>query len=325
MIGGGAAIYAEAMPLADRLYISHVALSPEGDAFFPPIDPDEWEDTGGIEIPPNPKDFCGIPRQSCTTPQRPAPLIGLTSPPIGPTYGRFGAISERTYALGQQYGGGGRNNNNGGGPWGQTPGGSGGGGDLAGAARPSLEEILNRGREQFGGNVPGGRWVFLGGLVVVVAFWLLNSIYTIDPQEVGVETTFGRPSEQLSTSGLHFMWWPIQSVERVNILQNKTEIGSSATRSGRSDDGVMLTSDQNIVEVKFAVLWTIQDPKAYLFNVRDPDDMVRAAGERHARGRGPQPRHRNLPLRSCGRADRGVWRSSRPFWTATISAFTSTK
>jgi membrane protease subunit HflK len=170
-------------------------------------------------------------------------------------------------------GGGGRNN--GGGPWGQVPG---GGGPRRGGT-PSLEDILSRGREQFGGGIPGGRWALLGGVVVVIAFWLLNSIYTIDPQEVGVETTFGRPSDQLSTSGLHFMWWPIQAVERVVITENKTEIGSSQTnRSGR-DDGVMLTSDQNIVDVKFAVLWTIEDPKAYLYNVKDPDEMVRATAE----------------------------------------------
>jgi len=79
-------------------------------------------------------------------------------------------------------------------------------------------------------------------------------------------------------------------VKRVNITENKTEIGSTSSRSGGSDDGVMLTSDQNIVDVKFAVLWTVDDPKAYLFNVKDPDDMVRAAGEsamREVVGRSP--------------------------------------
>lgn len=182
-------------------------------------------------------------------------------------------------------GGGGRNNN-GGGPWGQAPG---GGGPRRGGT-PSLEDILKTGRDRLGGGVPGGRWALLGGIVVVAIFWLFNSIYTIDPQEVGVETTFGRPSNDLSTSGLHFMWWPVQAVERVNITQNKTEIGSAGTRAGRSDDGVMLTSDQNIVDVKFAVLWTIEDPKAFLFNVREPDDMVRAVGESAMReivGRSP--------------------------------------
>jgi membrane protease subunit HflK len=136
--------------------------------------------------------------------------------------------------------------------------------------------------------VPGGRWVIVGIAAALVVFWLINSVYTIDPQEVGVETTFGKPSEQLSTSGLHFLWWPVQTVERVSVTENKTEIGTA--RTGRSDDGVMLTSDQNIVSVKFAVLWTIEDPKAYLFNVKDPDDMVRAAGEsamREVVGRSP--------------------------------------
>ncbi|HZY51241.1 MAG TPA: FtsH protease activity modulator HflK [Devosia sp.] len=180
-------------------------------------------------------------------------------------------------------GGGGRNNS--GGPWGQAPQGPRRGGT------PSLEDILNRGRDRFQGGLPGGsRWAIAGGIAVIAVFWLFNSIYTVDPQEVGVETTFGKPSNELSMSGLHFMWWPIQAVERVNITENKTEIGSTSSRSGGSDDGVMLTSDQNIVDVKFAVLWTVDDPKAYLFNVKDPDDMVRAAGEsamREVVGRSP--------------------------------------
>ena len=184
-------------------------------------------------------------------------------------------------------GGGGRNNNSGG-PWGQAPGG--GGNSPRRGGTPNLEDILNRGRDRFQGGFPGGRWAIAGGVAVLAVFWLFNSIYTIDPQEVGVETTFGRPSDTLSTSGLHFLWWPIQTVERVNITQNKTEIGSISGRGGASDDGVMLTSDQNIVDAKFSVLWTVSDPRAYLFNVRDPDDMVRATAEsamREVVGRSP--------------------------------------
>jgi modulator of FtsH protease HflK len=184
-------------------------------------------------------------------------------------------------------GGGGRNSNNGG-PWGQAPGG-GGGGRKGPGGTPNLEDILARGRDRFQGGLPGGRWAIAGAVIAVLAFWGYNSVYQVAPQEVGVETIFGKPSDQLSTSGLHFLWWPIQSVEKVTITENKTEIGSSS-RSTRSDDGVMLTADQNIVEVKFAILWTVQDPKAYLFNVKDPDDMLRAAGEsamREVVGRSP--------------------------------------
>lgn len=182
-------------------------------------------------------------------------------------------------------GGGGRNSN-GGGPWGQAPG---GGGPRRGST-PSLEDILSRGRDSFQGGVPGGRWAVLGGIAVLVVFWLFNSIYTIDLQERGVETTFGVPSDGLSGPGLHFMWWPVQDVERTFITQNKTEIGSVAGGNTRRDDGVMLTSDQNIVDARFSVLWTVSDPKAYLFNVRDPDDMVRATAEsamREVVGRSP--------------------------------------
>ncbi len=180
-------------------------------------------------------------------------------------------------------GGGGRNNSSG--PWGQAPQGPRRGGT------PSLEDILNRGRDRLQGGIPGGgRWAIAGGVVVIVVFWLFNCIYTIDLQERGVETTFGKPSDQLSGPGLHFIWWPIQNVERTKITQNKTEIGTVSSRNANSNDGVMLTSDQNIVDAKFSVLWTVDDPKAYLFNVRDPDDMVRSTAESAMReivGRSP--------------------------------------
>lgn len=172
-------------------------------------------------------------------------------------------------------GGGGRNTN-GGGPWGQPP--SGGGGPRRGGT-PSLEDILNRGRDRFRGTMPGGRWAIAGGLAVIVAVWLYNSVYTIAPQEVGVQTTFGVPSSDLATPGLHFLFWPVQSVERVTVTQNKTDIGSVPGNSGNTSEGMMLTSDQNIVDAQYSVFWTVTDPKSFLFNVRDPNDMVRAISE----------------------------------------------
>src|ERR1700709_812218 len=102
--------------------------------------------------------------------------------------------------------------------------------NTGGGGTPSLEDILKNGRDRLQGGVPGGRWAIAGGIAVLIVFWLFNSVYTIDPQEVGVETTFRKPSDDLSTAGLHFMWWPIQAVERVNITENKTEIGSVANR-----------------------------------------------------------------------------------------------
>ena len=176
-------------------------------------------------------------------------------------------------------GGGGRNNN--GGPWGQAPGGGGNGPRRPGGGNtPNLEDILNRGRDQFRGGVPGGRWALIGGALALVAFWALNSIYTVDPQEVGVELRFGAPKPELSMPGLHFHLWPIETVERVTVTVNQTTIGSAAAGARSSgDDGLMLSGDQNIVDVRFSVFWAVANPVDYLFNVRDPEDMVRNAAE----------------------------------------------
>ena len=174
-------------------------------------------------------------------------------------------------------GGGGRNNNSGG-PWGQAPGG--GGNNPRRGNTPSLEDILNRGRDRFqgAGGFPGGRWAIVGGVLVLVAFWLFNSIYTINEGEVGVELQFGKPKPELSQPGLHFHWWPIEDVERVSIAVRQTTIGS-ATGNRSGTEGLMLSADQNIVDVRFAVQWAVSNPVYFLFNVRDPEDMVRSAAE----------------------------------------------
>lgn len=172
-------------------------------------------------------------------------------------------------------GGGGRNNNTGG-PWGQAPGG--GNSPRRPSNTPNLEEILSRGRDRFQGGIPGGRWAIVGAVLALLVFWGFNAIYTIDPQEVGVQLRFGRPLTQTGP-GLHFHWWPIESVERVNVTENQTIIGASATGRNRTNDGLMLSGDQNIVDVRFSVLWSVSNPIDYLFKVRDPEDMVRSAAE----------------------------------------------
>jgi len=176
-------------------------------------------------------------------------------------------------------GGGGRNT---GGPWGQAPGGGGGGPRRPGGGNtPNLEDILNRGRDQFRGGVPGGRWAIVGGVLALLAFWGVNSVYTINPQEVGVELRFGAPKPELSGPGLHFLLWPVETVERATTTVNQTQIGAATSGNARNStsDGLMLSGDQNIVNVQFSVFWAINDPVSYLFNVRDPESMVRYAAE----------------------------------------------
>ncbi|WP_404403143.1 FtsH protease activity modulator HflK [Pelagibacterium halotolerans] len=167
-----------------------------------------------------------------------------------------------------------------GGPWGQTPGGGGGGGPRrpsGGNNTPNLEDILARGRQQFGGGLPGGRWAIIGGIAALLIFWASQAIYTVAPQQLGVELLFGKPKAEYSTPGLHFHWWPVERVELVSITENQTRIGSSG--SSTSDAGLMLSGDQNIVNMSFSVLWRVGDPRAYLFNVRQPDLMVQQVAE----------------------------------------------
>jgi membrane protease subunit HflK len=76
--------------------------------------------------------------------------------------------------------------------------------------------------------------------------------------------------------GLHFLWWPVESVEFAPIVEQQMNIGGS---SNGADSGLMLTGDQNIVSVDFKVLYAVTDPKAYLFNVADPQSTLQQVSE----------------------------------------------
>ncbi len=173
---------------------------------------------------------------------------------------------------GGPWGGGG----NSGGPWGQGPRNTGPQG-----TPPDLEDIIRRGQDRLKRALPGGGGFSpaVGLLVVVglVALWLFQAIYTVQPDEVAVELRFGKPKEELSEPGLHFHLWPFETVERANIAEKLLDVGSAQRERGSS--GLMLSGDQNIVDVKFSIAYQVEDPKAYLFNVSDPDGMLRQIGE----------------------------------------------
>ena len=178
--------------------------------------------------------------------------------------------------------GGWKGNAGGGGPWGQRPQqprpGSGG--------SPDLEDILRRGQDRLRRAIPGGGgggggtagmagWALLivAGLAVL---WLFKSVYTVQADEVGVEMLFGEPKQQLSEPGLHFIFWPIETVETVPVVESQITLGS-----GQQGDnsGLMLSGDQNIVDVQFAVLYEIDNPQNFLFNVDDPAAMLQQVSE----------------------------------------------
>ncbi|TCL73768.1 FtsH protease activity modulator HflK [Rhizobium sp. BK251] len=175
---------------------------------------------------------------------------------------------------GGPWGGGGGGNQ---GPWGQGPNRPRGSGGKGGP--PDLEEIIRRGQDRLRSVVPGG---FNGGVflilgAVVLIFWLIQCIYTIQPDERGVELRFGRPREEVSLPGLHFHFWPMDTVEVVKVTEQQQNIGGRA--SANSSTGLMLSGDQNIVNVQFSVLYTVTDPRAFLFNLENPAETLQQVSE----------------------------------------------
>jgi modulator of FtsH protease HflK len=174
-------------------------------------------------------------------------------------------------------GGGGGGNNQG--PWGQGPNrprGGGGGGNQP----PDLEDLIRRGQDRLRNVVPGGfnggAFVIIG--IVLIAFWAIQAVYTVQPDERGVELRFGKPKEEVSMPGLHFHLWPVESVEIVKVTEQQQNVGSRAT-SNNPGAGLMLSGDQNIVSVQFSVLFTVSDPQAYLFNLEDPSQTLQQVAE----------------------------------------------
>jgi modulator of FtsH protease HflK len=169
------------------------------------------------------------------------------------------------------------NQNGGGGPWGgggggknQGPWGQGPNRPRNNGGPPDLDEIIRRSQDRLKTILPGG---FNGGvavivLLLVVAFWATQAIYTVQPDERGVESVFGKPKDDISGPGLHFMLWPVETVEIVNVNEQQQKIGTST--GGQQAEGLMLTGDQNIVNVEFSVLFSVTNPRAYLYNVAEP-------------------------------------------------------
>ncbi|WP_442583155.1 FtsH protease activity modulator HflK [Mesorhizobium sp. ASY16-5R] len=184
--------------------------------------------------------------------------------------------------------GGGGGNGGGGGPWGQGPRGPSG----PQGSPPDLEDIIRRGQDRLKNVLPGGgggasplMFAIIG--LVLVVFWVFQAVYTVQPDELAVELRFGKPKAELSEPGLHFHWWPIETVEKANTAEKLINIPETR---GNSTSGLMLSGDQNIVDVRFSVAYQVSDPKAYLFDVVQPDDMVRQVAEsamREAVGRRP--------------------------------------
>lgn len=166
---------------------------------------------------------------------------------------------------------------------------------------PEIDELMKRGQEQLrvlmggkarsGGGNGGGSGGGLGdgpgrlftkqgavfGAVAALLLWSYMSFYTVKPEERAVELFLGSYSG-ITDEGLNFAPWPFVTAEKVQTSgQRTTLIGTGA--NGQLDNGLMLTRDQNIVDIEFQVVWNINDPAKFLFNLADPEGTILAVSE----------------------------------------------
>ena len=114
--------------------------------------------------------------------------------------------------------------------------------------------------------------------MLLIGFWLLMSVYTVQQDEQSVELTFGEcRGDCIGQPGLNFAPWPIVTHEIVQVTRENTEdIGSGTVRAPA---GLMLTGDENIVDITFQVVWNVRDPTEFIFNLSNPTSTIQAVAE----------------------------------------------
>jgi len=192
------------------------------------------------------------------------------------------------------------NNQNGGGPWGgggnksgpnkpspwgggssggdkppkgprPVNGGGSGGGGGGGMHPPEMDDLLRKGQERLKQFGSGATFIVLG--LALIAFWLYQGFYIVQQDEQAVELRFGMPKEGIIGEGPHFLFWPIETYHKVSRREYDVKIGES------DESSLMLSSDQNIVNIKFSVYYNISNARAYIFNVAQPDLTIRQVSE----------------------------------------------
>jgi membrane protease subunit HflK len=185
--------------------------------------------------------------------------------------------------------GGGRRGSGGGGPWGQGPTGG-------PHQQPDLEEFFKRSQDRLKQVMPGGSglpgsFIFLAAVVMAAIVAFLAFTFRVNPDELGVVMFFGKPIRQ-EPPGLHFrLPYPIEEVRLPKVTrQNIIEVGMRSGVPTRGfagsvrdvpEESLMLTGDENIVDVDFVVFWRIkpEDVQAYLFNIQNPEVTVKEVAE----------------------------------------------
>ena len=174
---------------------------------------------------------------------------------------------------------------------GRRPGGPGQGPNI-----PEIDDLVRKGQDRLrvlmggrGGGTgprgPGGGGGFevnrttIGiGVAVLLGLWLWASVYTVKPEERSVELFLGDFQGTVGQPGLNFAPWPLVTAEVIQVTTERT-VDIGVNRGNRQEQGLMLTGDENVVDIDFQVVWNIADPSEFLFNLRDPEQTIRAVSE----------------------------------------------
>jgi membrane protease subunit HflK len=189
------------------------------------------------------------------------------------------------------------NQSGGGGPWGQRGSGGGGkspwgsGGPQGNGNPPDLEDILRRSQDRLKNFIPGGGSMGGKGIIVlilgVIAVWLLTGFYTVRPNEVGINMMFGRYTGTTGEGLRYNLPYPIGRVMKPNVTeQQRIEVGyRSSGGQARSRDmleeSLMLTGDENIVDIDSDAVWQVNAARAqdFVFNLQNPQGTIKSVAE----------------------------------------------
>jgi len=180
----------------------------------------------------------------------------------------------------------------GGSPWGSPPGGGNGSG--RGPTPPNIDELIRDIQEKIKKFLPGGvstgnKPIFFG-LIVLIIIWTLTGLYRVLPDEQGVVLRFGKYVTTTQPGLNYHIPYPVENVFTPKVTKvNRMDIGfRSGSDTGFSSGGgvadvpeesLMLTGDENIVNIDFSVFWVIKDAGKFLFKIQDPQGTVKAASE----------------------------------------------
>jgi len=180
----------------------------------------------------------------------------------------------------------------GGSPWGSPPRGEGNGSGRGGPRPPNIDEIIEKIQKLINKFIPGGKSSgskpIIFGLILLIGIWAFSGLYRVLPDEQGVVLRFGKFVSTTQPGLNYHIPYPVENVLTPKVTKvNRIDIGfRSASDSGRtsgvgdvSEESLMLTGDENIVNIDFSVFWVIKDAGKFLFKIQSPIETVKAAGE----------------------------------------------